>query len=189
MPDPLDELDRLLLDLPWEEDGLLLSGVDGLIAGAIVPLPPVANDEWLPMIWGGAAEAFPGDPQRSARLVDLAVARKAEVIGELLRGDFAYQPLLDVDERRGEIMWETWIDGFARALALCESAWQALLTHKDESLRAPALDLRRLIEVDRGGKMPRRERDALTEEAPGMIPVLVELLYRGVRGLKRAGVD
>lgn len=189
MSDPLDELDRLLLELPWEDDGLLLSGVDGLIAGAIVPLPPVANDDWLPLIWGGAAEAFPGDPERSARLVDLVVARKTEVVGELLRGAFAYRPLLDVDDPRGEILWQTWIDGFARATALREAAWRALLTHEDESLRAPARDLERLIQVDRGGKMPRRERDALTEEAPEMIPVLVELLYRGVRGLKRTGVD
>src|SRR5215210_6859682 len=146
MSDPLDELDRLLLELPWEDDGLLLSGVDGLIAGAIVPLPPAANEEWLPLIWGGGAEAFPGDPERGARLVELVVARKAEVIGELLQGAFAYRPLLDVDERSDEILWETWIDGFARATALREAAWRALLTHSDESLRAPALDLDRLIQ-------------------------------------------
>lgn len=188
MSDQLDELDRLLLELPWEDDGLLLSGVDGLIAGAIVPLQPAANDEWLPLIWGGEAAAFPGDPERSARLIELVVARKAEVIGELL-GRSGYRPLYDVDGLNDEIMWETWIDGFARATALREAAWRALLTHSDESLRAPALDLDRLIQVDRGEKMPRRERDTLTEEAPAMIPVLVEMLYRGVRGLPRAGVD
>lgn len=185
MPDPLDELDRLLLDMPWEDDGMLLSEVDGLIAGILILPQPASNDDWLPLIWGGEARAFPNDPGRSARLVELVVARKAEVVGELLQGRLAYRPLYDVDELHDEILWEIWIEGFARATAMREAAWRALLTHEDEGLRAAARSLDRLIEVANGAKIPKRERDALTDEAPDIIPPLVEMLYRGVRGLRR----
>lgn len=188
MPDPLDELDNLLLDMPWDDDGMLLSEVDGLIAGILVLPQAAANDDWLPLIWGGEPQAFPDDPARSARLVELVIARKTEVVGELLRGDFGYRPLYDVDERHDEILWETWIDGFGRAVAMREAGWRELLTHEDEALSNAALDLARLIAVAGGRKIPKRERDALTEEAPDIIPLLVEMLYRGVRGLARAGI-
>lgn len=183
VPDPLDELDALLLGLPCEDEGLLLSGVDGLIAAVLVLPAPPAADEWVKLIWGEGEQAFPDDAARGRRLIELVMARKTEVVGELLRGGGAYGPLFDVDELRDEILWETWIDGFARGVALREAGWRALLNHDDPALRAAALDLDRLIAVDRREPMPRREREALTEEAPDMIPLLVETLYRGLRRL------
>lgn len=179
----LDELDKLLLDLPWEDDGLLLSGVDGLIAGSLVLPPPPADEEWLPLIWGHDGQAFPGDPARSARLAALVSARKIAVIGELLTNDPGYQPLFDSDPLGGDLLWETWIDGFARATESREAAWRAVLDHPDQALRAAARMLERLIAVDRREKMPKRERERLTEEAPERIPELVTMLYRGLRGM------
>ncbi len=48
-------------------------------------------------------------------------ARREEIARDLSRGKL--QPILDVDERDGEVLWEYWVDGFSDAIALRSDAW------------------------------------------------------------------
>ena len=53
--DELDKLDALLLAIPVDRDGMLLSEFDGFCAGLIVSPDMIMPSEWLPLVWG------PGD--------------------------------------------------------------------------------------------------------------------------------
>jgi uncharacterized protein len=181
----LEELDQLLGQCPDEDETMLLSQLDGYLAGILVDPHPVPQEKWLPRIWGGAPQAFPGDPARSARLVDLALARKAEIVGELLRGGGAYAPIYDVDPRHDEVLWEIWIEGFSAAMALSGKPWDPLLDAGDEDLGAAFLGL--VMYVVRARELdPDDPEDAdVIANAPDMIPYLVETLYRRQHGLDR----
>lgn len=181
-PDPLDELDGLLLGLD-DDDLMLLSQVDGLIAAVLVAPGPLDEAVWLPAIWGGGEGPF--DAAAQSRLRTLVMARKATVVGELLRGDMAYGPLYDVDTNDDLPLWETWIEGFGAGIALAGEAWAALVDHPDEDLGAAALGLSLLIAL---ADDPRANPD-LAEQAPDLIPYLVETLYRRQRGLARVVLD
>lgn len=176
--DPLDELEQLLLDPELPDAVMLLAQVDGLVAAALVA-PGLTEDQWLPLVWGGGETPF--DHPTRERLRTLLSARKAEVVGELLRGGMAYGPLYDVDPNDDVPLWEPWIEGFAADAALAGKAWETLLDHPDEDLGAAALGLTLLIAA---AEQPKRHRD-LAEQAPDLIPHLVETLYRRQRHLPR----
>ena len=38
-----------------------------------------------------------------------------------------YSPLFSIDTRNGDILWELWIEGFEKAVALRPAAWTKLL--------------------------------------------------------------
>ena len=44
---------------------------------------------------------------------DMVLARYNEIARDLGRG--TPQPLFDVDERNGEVLWDLWVEGFAGA--------------------------------------------------------------------------
>lgn len=48
----LERLDDLLLSLPEENEGMLLSEFDGFCAGLIVCPDLVLPREWVPLVWG-----------------------------------------------------------------------------------------------------------------------------------------
>lgn len=181
-PDPIEELDRLLISID-DDDVMLLSQVDGLVAAALVAPGPLPEDVWLPVIWGGGEGPF--DAAARARLRALVAARKIAVVGELLLGDMTYGPYYDVDANDDLPLWETWIGGFAAGVALAGKAWTALADHADEDLAAAAAGLSMLVML---ADDPRRN-PALAEEAPDLIPYLVETLYRRQRGMPRVVLD
>ncbi|WP_071676043.1 UPF0149 family protein [Nioella nitratireducens] len=53
----LRQLDELLLSLPEENEGMLMSEFDGFCAGLIVCPDIVLPGEWLPIIWGDEVTA------------------------------------------------------------------------------------------------------------------------------------
>ncbi|HEY1607056.1 MAG TPA: UPF0149 family protein [Allosphingosinicella sp.] len=181
----LQELNRLLLDCPDEDETMLLSELDGYIAGTLVDPHPVPAEMWLPRIWGGAAEAFPDDPARSARLVELVLARREEIVGDLLRGDLAYAPVYDVDPRDDEPLWEIWVEGFTAAMALSGKSWDPLLETGDEDLDAAFLGLTVYVAMVRGLRSEGTDDEDMLADAPDIIPYLVETLYRRQHGLDR----
>ncbi len=180
---PLEELNQLLIDLPWENEALLLSGVDGLIAGVLVLPEAIPNDEWLPLVWNSEEPAFPDDPALSERLTELVLDYKTVVVGELLKKGLVYQPVIDVFEQTDEILWETWVEGFERAVSLRKPAFEAMMDSSDVAISAAATGLALLMDVANREKMPRRQREEIIEDAPDMIPAMIGLLYRKQRGL------
>lgn len=183
--DSLEELEDLLLALPESDEQMLLSDLDGYLAGLLVSPHPVAQEDWLKPIWGGGDAAFPDDPGRSARLVELVLAHKADIAVALLQGGLAYQPIFEVFEPSGEVMWPLWAEGFGRAMGLNGKDWECLLETGDEELGAAALGLVMYVAMAKGIPMNDAAEAEADEQAPDVIPYLVETLYRRQRGLER----
>ncbi len=59
LPSYIQQLDKLLLDLPTGE-GMLMAELDGYLAGIIVSPELVSPGDWLKLVWGGdGADASP----------------------------------------------------------------------------------------------------------------------------------
>ncbi len=183
--DPLGELEDLLFALPESDEQMLLSELDGYLAGLLVSPHPVARMDWLKPIWGGGDEAFPDDQARGNRLIELVLAHKAEIAIGLLEGNLAYQPIFEVFEHTGEVMWPLWADGFGRAMALSGKDWDCLLETGDEDLGAAMLGLVMYVALATGVPLDHEGEDEAYDQAPEVIPYLVETLYRRQRGLDR----
>src|SRR6187551_1451208 len=51
------KLDKALSSLPVDSDAMLVSELDGLVAGLLVCPELILPGEWLPLVWGGTGEA------------------------------------------------------------------------------------------------------------------------------------
>jgi len=125
MPSRFRRLDGALADLPVEEP-MLLTELDGFLTGLVICPEAIPTDAWMPAIWGVESEGVPAfeDPLDVQWFVKAVTARRDEIARDLSRGKL--QPIFDVDERDGEVLWEYWIDGFAEAMALRPEAWDVL---------------------------------------------------------------
>jgi uncharacterized protein len=119
-----------LADLSVEEP-MLLTELDGFLTGLLVSPVTVPTDDWMTVIWGVASGGIPpfDDPLDVQWFVNAVSAGRDEIARNLSQGKL--QPILDIDERDGEVFWEYWVDAFAEAIALRPDAW-AVLTDDPE---------------------------------------------------------
>ncbi|WP_258046760.1 UPF0149 family protein [Sphingomonas folli] len=145
-PSRFRRLDGALADLPVEQP-MLLTELDGFLTGLLVSPQAAPPNEWMEIIWGPETEGVPPfeDPLDVQWFASAIAARMSEIARDLARGKF--QPILDLDERDRELLWEDWIGGFAEAVALRPDAWSALAN--DDSLSQPWSRLETLIKVAR----------------------------------------
>jgi uncharacterized protein len=181
-PSRLRRLDGALADLPVDE-AMLLTELDGFLAGILVCPEDVAQAEWLPFVWGGGAPPF--EEAEDHRWFAGMVAAYAEELARALdRG--RYQPLLDVDERNGELLWEAWVDGFEHAMTLRPGAWAAIDAAGDDETRAALAGLRTLIAIAHNASdLAHHEIDAIADRAAELIPMWLAPLY-AIRASRRA---
>ena len=162
-----------------DDDAMLLTELDGFLAGILVCPDLIMPAEWLPMVWGGmnkeAAPIFENTKQVE-QLVGLIMERYNAVAADLQRGFGHYEPLFDVDTRHDEVLWEIWIDGFDTALQLRPEAWVKLRDSGGDTCGALA-GLVALVQIGRGeSTLPKEQVDDLTAKAPDLIPHYVETL-------------
>jgi yecA family protein len=119
MQGPSHRLKRLEQELlALGEETMLIEELDGFIAGLLVCPDLIRPSEWLPIVWGGD-----GDDQTPAfdnlkhanRVLGLVMDHYNGVARTLMEHADRYSPLLPVDERNGDILWEIWVEGFAKA--------------------------------------------------------------------------
>ncbi len=122
MPSRFRRLDGALAELPVEEP-MLLNRTRRFPYRAYVCPEPIPVDEWMTVIWGVEADGVPPfeEPLDVQWFVKAVAARRDEIARDLSRDKL--QPILDVDERVGEVLWEYWVDGFSDAIALRPDAW------------------------------------------------------------------
>lgn len=110
---------------------MLLTELDGFLTGLVVCPEAVPADEWMTIVWGADVDGVPpfDDPLDVQWFTKAVAARRYEVSRDLARGRL--QPIFDIAERDGEVLWEYWVDGFAEAIALRPTAWDALATDPD----------------------------------------------------------
>lgn len=180
----LRRLDERLAALPLDCEAMLLSELDGYVAGVLVCPDLVLPSEWLPSVWGrDEEEATPVfDSAADAQaLTGLVMQHYNTVARDLGRGRDLYTPLFDVDERHDEVLWEVWIGGFERAMALRPESWAAVFQSGDEDTVTALGGLAVLVRLAGGDKegldVGQDAIDDLTRDAPDLIPHWIEALH------------
>lgn len=167
LPSRLRRLDDALADLPLDEP-MLLTELDGFLTGVLLCPEPIPQAEWLQGIWGvddGSGPPFE-DPLDVQWFVDAVTARCNEIVRDLGRGK--PQPIFDIDERNGDVLWELWIDGFAEAMALRPEIWRAYGETMGAADAVARLSL--LIAVARNeSDLDSLEINAFEERAPAVL--------------------
>lgn len=180
LPLHLQRLDEMLLDLGDNTEAMLLSELDGFLAGLIVSPDPVPPSEWLKLIWGGENDGAASHFQEVAdfqAFLDLVMRHHYEIIRALERRS-RYAPIFEVDARHDETLWETWISGFSRAVQLRPQGWVRIAESDDEDAIHAWSGLMLLNQVDLGiDDLTDEETDALDEEAEDLIPMWIETLH------------
>src|SRR4051794_22259106 len=177
----LTQLAERLAALP--EDAMLLSELDGYLAGVLVCPDLILPSEWLPPIWGtGDADAAPVFDSAEAvqALVGLIMRHYNALSRDLQRGRGRYVPLFEVDPRHDETLWELWMSGFERAMALRPQSWAKVVNSDDEGAAAALTGTQALIRISSGERDRDGEEQAavddLTRRAPDLIPPWVDAL-------------
>ena len=155
---------------------MLLTELDGFLTGLAVCPATILPSEWMTVVWGMDAAGIPpfDDPLDVQWFANAVAARRDEIARDLARGKL--QPILDVDERDGEVLWEYWIDGFAEAISLRPEAWNALDDDPDAS--APWSRLATLIDVaHEESDLDSVGINALQDRAATELTESVQLLY------------
>jgi uncharacterized protein len=174
-PSRFRRLDGALADLAVEEP-MLLTELDGFLTGLLISPEAIAPGEWMTVIWGSESDGTPPfeDPLDVQWFADAVAARRDEIARDLARGKL--QPIFDVDERDGEVLWEYWIDGLTDAVALRPAAWDALAD--DPARAAPWSQLATLIAVaGNESDLDSVEINALQDRAPAELTDAVQRLY------------
>ena len=180
----LDQLDKLLSALPLDAEAMLLSELDGFLAGLLILPEPLDEAEWLPHIWNHCP--LDADEQKVAgEIAGLARLRKAEIALEFRQGEGFFGPVFDLDTD-GSLFWEVWFGGYERAITLQDAVYDTLVDSGDENLRKTifglawvALAAHRKLELF---KEQSREDD-LHEFVPQFLPRLVARLFRQCHGM------
>ena len=161
---------------------MLLTELDGFLTGLLMCPEAIPPAEWMTIVWGAEVEGMPPfeDPLDVQWFADAVAARRDEIARDLGRGKL--QPIFDVDERNGEVLWEYWIDGFAAAIELRPDAWEAL-SHVPVTV-APRSKLAMLIAVARDeSDLDSVEINALQDRAAAELTEAVQLLYAAQTGV------
>ncbi|KXV51386.1 UPF0149 family protein [Acetobacter tropicalis] len=171
LPPYLRQLERVLVRL---ETAMLLSELDGFLAGVVICPDIILPSEWLSVALDPEDAGEPVlEHENDLRLI---LRHYNVVLRDLDRGRYA--PLFDIDILHGEILWEVWIEGFERAMALRPDVWNDLLHDPDENVLYALAGLRRLIAMT---KVTTNSNDGLTallnEAAPDLIPDWVQTLH------------
>jgi len=182
LPSWLRKLDAALEGLPEPADPMMLSQLDGYLAGVMVCPDLIMPSEWLPLVWGkdddgNIAEPIFEDETQLRTTVDL-VMRLYNTIGrDLTRGGDRYAPIYDAHPETGEVIWVFWLIGFKQAMSLRPDSWMDLAEGDDDEAATALSILITLIEIDNDeGSLPDKEVEELLAEAPDMIPYCIQCL-------------
>ena len=175
----LRRLDGALANLPAESDAMLLSELDGFLAGVVTCPEPIAPAEWLPVVWGTPDAPLFEDENEERWYADLVTGHHDAIVAAFAKEPSRYKPFLEVDTRNREVLWELWIEGFAAAVDLRPDAWDGLMDDASEDVSRAFSGLTTLIEIATDASdLERDVIDRLTEDAPDLIPGWIEVLAR-----------
>ncbi len=177
LPSWLRKLDAALDALAPPADPMLLSQLDGYLAGILVCPELIMPDEWLPAVWGqdGDTELVFEDEQQLQTAVESVMKLYNSISQDLGRGDGRYAPLFDIHIESGEVVCVFWLLGFSAAMSLRPESWLQIAMGDDENAIA-ALSI--LTVLANGGDaeadLPDKEFAELFAEAPDIIPFCVQ---------------
>jgi uncharacterized protein len=177
IPRHLKLLEKKLAGLLADSDAMLVSELDGFVAGLLVCPDLILPSEWLPLVWGTDEDDAPvfESAQQAEQLVKLVMEHYNATAHDLQSGRYA--PVFEVDTRHDDTLWELWIEGFQAAMQLRPDSWGAILRGA-EAARVALSGLVMLIGIAQGSStLTEQEIQDLTEQAPDLIPAWVETLH------------
>ena len=182
----LDRLEVLLHALPVENMPMALSELDGYVTGILACPDMIAPSEWLPHVWGETGEADFPDQETAEETIAAVMAHHNAVAEAMIRSPWL-APIYEVDPNSDETLWEPWVDGFTRAMALRPDAWDRLLDQADDETRTMMGFLMALQDIYTGhSKLTDEQIDEIDMEAPDLIPSCVAtILHRSRPDLSR----
>ncbi len=178
IPKKLQKLDRFLCSDAVGEDTMLLSELDGFLAGIVVCPDMIMPSEWLPCVWGEMDGPEFDSEEQAQEILGLIMWYYNDIIAQLDRSK--YRPVYDLDTD-DSIFWETWMEGFWQAMRLRPHARDIFAQSDDKDIQRAFFVLGRLAELavlqpDEFEGMDIDEQ--LKDTAPDMIPPHVEILHR-----------
>ncbi|MAQ83341.1 MAG: hypothetical protein CMH12_08920 [Maritimibacter sp.] len=134
----LDRLSGLLRRVPWENEAMTLSKLDGFVAGLAVGPVDIASHDWLPWVWGDAFLPSFESAELQRTAAQAVVAHHERVATALTDNPEVYEVVLSREPVPGEPVWELWTGGFLLSMQLCPDDWT---THQARTPVRRALDL------------------------------------------------
>ncbi len=180
----LQRLDHFLSRLDAGDDTMLLTELDGFIAGVVVCPDLIMPSEWLEVIWGDDGPGFKSERQ-AQEILGLIMEHYNQLLRQLGRPG-RYQPLLsqDID---GSVLWELWAIGFHKAVRLRPGAWGAFSDLDDKDVSRALVSLIRIAEIADGDGESSSDLDKLLQDcAPDLIGTSLETLHEARLDLQSA---
>lgn len=173
----LQRLDDFLMSDAVNYNTMLLSELDGFLAGLIICPDMIMPSEWMPVIWGDEGPVF-NDIVQAQAVNNLILEHYNDIIRQLDKR--RHSPVFDIDTRNDDVMWETWISGFGQAMLLRPEAWRSWAEGDDIDLHNSLFVLGRLKQLATLAPQdikPLDIDDELKKLAPDLIAEHVELLH------------
>lgn len=146
----LNRLESFLLEAGHDET-MLLSELDGFLAGVVISPDLVPPSRWWPVIWGEGGPVFETEGEIN-EILGLIMARYNQ-IARALSGRGTYAPILEEDSD-GTWLWELWASGFGKAFALAPGGWRLYEQCRDEDVSSAFHVLVALALMQSGGERP-----------------------------------
>jgi len=172
-----DELEQALLVL--DDRAMVLEELDGFIAGLLVGPETIPVSEWFAAAFGmtGGRTSVFDTIDHANDVLGLVTDYYNDVAITLAEHPDNYRPLFPVDQRNGDVLWELWMDGFARAIDLRRAPWTKLFDVGGDATAAVA-GLFMLADIVREDHdLPDDEVAGLTQQAPMLIPQWIITLH------------
>ncbi len=189
IPKKLKQLEKFLYSDAVSEDAMLLSELDGFIAGIAVCPALIMPSEWIRVIWAGEEPVFENEAQ-AQNIMSILMGYYNDTLHALDKGK--YMPIYDKDND-DSFLWEIWLEGFFRAIHMRADDWLSFADNDDQDLQRSIFILTRLREIVRADDdFENMDIDAdLEEVAPDLIPESVLQLhnYRKQSALPNASND
>lgn len=184
----IENLSELLLDLPYENEGMLLSEFDGFVAGLMVSPEMIKPSEWLPVVWGNGSVANFKDGDHAEQVIKAVMAHYNHVAKSLTPPKITYSALIDEDVRNGKVMWEQWVSGFEMAMGLRLDCWADIVEGDDLEAVSAVNVMVALFDINNGrSDLGKEERLDLMKMAPDLIPDLVASINYWTKGQHSSG--
>ena len=114
----------------------------------------IVPGDWLPLVWRDESADQPPvfeDLDHANRVLGLVMEHYNDVARTLMDNPDRYSPLFAIDKRNDDVLWELWIEGFDKAVALRPKAWTKLLDADVETAAATS-GMLLLADIARGEK-------------------------------------
>ena len=177
----LERLDGLLEALPQDDFPMTLSKLDGYLTGILACPVLIPPSDWLSQVWGESGKTKFLNTKAADETIGAVMARYNAIASDLLRSPYV-EPIYEIDQNSDEVLWESWVQGFTRAMSLRDDAWTALLDRADEETQTTMIFLLALQDINEGkSKFSEEEIEDIDLEAPDLIPNCVATILKQSR--------